>query len=412
MADDADSTAPFKPAGTSVASATPLALPILIALSIGHGLNDLMQSVLVAIYPLIKPAYGLSYAQIGIIGATFNITGSLLQPFIGMWTDRRPQPFSLMVGMGCTMCGLLLLGFAPAYGVIVIAAAMIGIGSSIFHPEASRIARFASGGRYGLAQSLFQTGGNTGSSLGPLLTALIIVPLGQHSASGFAVVALIGMLLLGWVGMWYRDWLATHARTGAKRVVAAGPQLSPMRIWISIGILVTLMFSKFVYMASLNSYYTFYLIEHFGLSVQNAQLCLFVFMAATAAGTILGGPIGDRIGARRVILGSILGVLPFTLLLPYVNLTWTVLLSIPIGAILASAFSVIVVYAQSLLPGRVGLIGGLFFGLAFGMSGLAAASLGAIADVSGIEPVYRICAFLPALGLLAFWLPQLELRRR
>ena len=391
--------------------ATALALPIVLALSLGHGLNDLMQSVLVAIFPLIKETFTLSYTQIGFIGAVFSLTASVLQPIIGTLTDRHPQPFSLMVGMTCTMCGLLLLGFAPAYGVVLLAAAMIGIGSSIFHPESSRIARIASGGHYGFAQSMFQTGGNIGSSAGPLLAALIVVPNGQRSAAWFAVFALAGAALLGWVGGWYRDWLATHARASARRIAAMAPDLTDTQVWVSIAILVALMFSKFVYLASFQSYYTFYLIEHFGTSVTTAQYCLFVFLAATAAGTILGGPIGDRIGARTVILWSILGVLPFTLILPYANFTWTVLLSIPIGAILASAFSVIVVYAQSLLPGRVGLIGGLFFGLAFGMSGLGAAGLGALSDHIGLEPVYRICAFLPAIGLLALGLPRLGGRK-
>ena len=388
-----------------------LVLPVLFAVSVGHGLNDIMQSVLVAIYPLIKPAYNLSYAQIGLIGAVFSITASVLQPIVGTLTDRWPQPFSLMIGMACTLCGLLLLGFAPGYGLILIAAAMIGTGSSIFHPDASRIARIASGGRYGLAQSMFQTGGNVGTSIGPLLAALIIVPNGQGSAAWFAVIALAGAVLLGWVGTWYRDWLATHARAGAKKAVSLASGLTPGQVWVSIGILVALMFSKFVYMTSISSYYTFYLIEHFGTSVRTAQYCLFVFLAATAAGTMLGGPIGDKIGPRNVILASILGVLPFTLVLPYVDFTMTVLLTIPIGLILASAFSVMVVYAQSLVPGRVGLIGGLFFGLAFGSSGVAAAGLGALADHTGIEPVYRICAFLPAIGLLALALPRVEGRR-
>jgi MFS transporter, FSR family, fosmidomycin resistance protein len=402
----AESAAPV-----AAAPASALAMPILLALSLGHGLNDVMQSVLVAIYPLIKPAFDLSYAQIGLIGAVFHVTASVLQPIVGAVTDKRPQPFSLMIGMACTMCGLLLLGFAPAYGLVLIAAAMIGTGSSIFHPDASRIARLASGGRFGLAQSMFQTGGNIGTSIGPLLAAAIIVPNGQHSAAWFAVIALFGAALLGWVGTWYQNWLASHARAGARKAVAIANGLTSRQVTASIAILVALMFSKFVYMTSISSYYTFYLIEHFGTSVQTAQLCLFVFLASVAAGTMLGGPIGDRIGARRVILVSILGVLPFTLLLPYVNFIWTVLLTIPIGLILASAFSVMVVYAQSLVPGRVGLIGGLFFGLAFGCSGVAAAGLGALADQTGITLVYRICAFLPAIGLLALALPKFDVRK-
>jgi MFS transporter, FSR family, fosmidomycin resistance protein len=403
----------MKPATVAAAPspATALAMPILLALSIGHGLNDIMQSVLLAIYPIIKTSFQLSYTQVGLIGALFHITASVLQPIVGTITDKRPQPYSLMVGMGCTMCGLLLLGFAPAYLWVLVAAAMIGTGSSIFHPEASRIVRFASGGRYGLAQSMFQTGGNLGTSLGPLLAALIIVPNGQASASWFAGIALVGALLLGWVGGWYRDWLATHASAGPKKAVAAAHGVSDATVWTSIAILVALMFSKFVYLASLQSYYTFYLIEHFGVSVQTAQLCLFLFLAAAAAGTMLGGPIGDRIGARTVILWSILGVLPFTLVMPYANFLGTVLLTIPIGLILASAFSVMVVYAQSLVPGRVGLIGGLFFGLAFGAAGVGAAALGLLADHTSIEFVYRLCAFLPAIGVLALWLPKLGVRR-
>ena len=405
-ADDAKPNTDTAVAAVPGRPATAVALPILLALSLGHGLNDLMQSVLVAIYPIIKPAFDLSYTQIGLIGALFSCTGSILQPIVGTLTDRRPQPYSMMVGMGCTMSGLLLLGFAPAYWVILLAAALIGIGSSIFHPEASRIARIASGGRYGLAQSMFQTGGNIGTSIGPLLAALIVVPYGQRSASFFAVVALGGALLLGWAGRWYKAWLEAHARTGSARTAMAETGLTPTRVWISIAILVALMFSKFIYMASLSSYFTFYLIEHFHVTVDTAQYCLFLFLAATAAGTMLGGPIGDRIGARNVILASILGVLPFTLILPYANFFWTLVLSVPIGLILASAFSVIVVYAQSLVPGRVGLIGGLFFGLAFGASGIGAAGLGALADRIGLDAVYQICAWLPAIGLLALWLPR------
>ena len=409
-ADDAATVA--APAGAAkAASLGGLALPVLLALSLGHCLNDLMQSVLTAIYPIIRTSYSLSYAQIGLIGATFSLTASILQPIVGYLTDRRPQPYSLAAAMATTMCGLLLLGFAPSYGVILLAAGVIGTGSSIFHPESTRIVRYASGGRYGMAQSLFQTGGNTGSAIGPLLAALIVSPNGQTSAAWFAVVALVGMALLTWVGGWYSQWLATHAKATAKTAAAAVAGLTERQVWASIVILIVLTFSKFVYLSSLQNYYTLYLIDHFGVTVQNAQLCLFLFLAATAAGTMLGGPIGDRIGARTVILGSILGVLPFTLLLPYANFFWTLVLTVPIGIILASAFSVIVVYAQTLLPGRVGLIGGLFFGLAFGMSGLAAAGLGKLADMTSLETVYRICAFLPAIGLAALWLPNFGGRR-
>jgi FSR family fosmidomycin resistance protein-like MFS transporter len=390
----------------ATAAAGTLALPILLALSLSHGLNDIMQSVLVSIYPIIKPAYGLSYTQVGLIGATFHVTASILQPIVGTITDRRPWPFSVTVGMACTCAGLLLLGFASTYPLILLAAATIGTGSSIFHPESSRIARFASGGRFGLAQSLFQTGGNIGSAIGPLLAALIIVPDGQRSAAWFALIALVGAGILTWVGAWYRDWLATHARSAAAKAKAAVTGLSPARIWTSIGILVVLMFSKFAYMTSISSFYTFYLIEKFGLTVQQAQYALFVYLAAIAAGTFLGGPLADRIGTRRVILGSILGALPFTVLLPFANLFWTLVLTVPIGLIISSAFSVIVVTAQVLVPGRVGLISGLFFGLAFGFGGVAAGGLGMLADHIGIEAVYRLCAWLPALGLLALWLPK------
>ena len=400
------------PAVASLPStAQELALPILLALSLGHCLNDLMQSLISAIFPLIRANYNLNYTEIGLIGATFSLTASILQPIVGLQTDKRPQPFSLSVGMGATLLGLLLLGSAGSFAVILVAAALMGTGSSIFHPESTRIARYASGGRFGLAQSLFQTGGNVGTSLGPLLATLIVVPNGQASVAWFALVALAGMGLLGWVGTWYREWLATHVRVarGATTAVAAG--LTSAQVSVSLAILIALMSSKFVYLSSLQNYYQLYLIDHFKVPVETAQYSLFLFLAATAAGTILGGPIGDRVGARRVIFGSILGVLPFTLLLPYANFFWTLVLTVPIGAILASAFSVIVVYAQSLLPGRVGLIGGLFFGLAFGMSGLAAGGLGKLADMTSLETVYRICAFLPAIGLAALWLPRLEAKK-
>jgi len=388
-----------------------LALPILLALSLGHCLNDLMQSLIAAIFPLIRTSYGLSYTQIGLIGATFSITASILQPIVGILTDKKPQPYSLAAAMVLTMSGLLMLGFATSYPLIIGAAALVGTGSSIFHPESTRIARYASGGRYGLAQSMFQTGGNIGTSLGPLLATLVVLPRGQGSVAWFALVALAGMGLLGWVGDWYRRWLSTHVRAARGNAATMAAGLASAQISISLAILVALMFSKFVYLSSLQNYYQLYLIDHFGVSIGMAQYSLFLFLAATAAGTILGGPVGDLIGSRRVILGSILGVLPFTLLLPYANFLWTLVLSVPIGVILASAFSVIVVYAQNLLPGRVGMIGGLFFGLAFGMSGLAAAGLGWLADMTSLDTVFRICAVLPAIGLLALWLPRLEVGR-
>ena len=388
-----------------------LAIPVLLALCLGHCLNDLMQGVLSGINPIVRESFKLTYTQIGLIGATFSLTGSVLQPLVGFWTDRHPQPFSLAIGMCTTLCGLILLGFAPNFAGVVLAAGTIGVGSAIFHPEATRIARFASGGRYGLAQSMFQTGGNTGTAIGPLLAAQIVTPYGQSSAAWFALVALAGAGLLSWVGNWYKNWLLAHpklARGGA--AMAAG--LTERQVYGSLAILIALMFSKFVYLSSLQNYYALYMIDHFHVSVGTGQMCLFLFLAATAAGTILGGPIGDRIGARQVIMISILGVLPFTLLLPYADFFWTLVLSVPIGLILASAFSVMVVYAQNLLPGRIGLIGGLFFGFAFGMSGLAAAGLGKLADLTSIETVFKICSVLPAIGLLALCLPQLDGQRK
>lgn len=389
------------------AAASPLAFGILVALALSHGLNDLMQSVLIAIYPILKQSLSLNYTQVGLIGGVFHVTASVLQPIIGHTTDRRPMPYSVALSSVCTLAGLILLGFAPTYGVVLIAASMIGVGSSIFHPESSRIARIASGGRFGLAQSLFQLGGNAGTAIGPLLAALIIVPNGQSAAAWFAGFALIGLCLLSWAGHWYRNWLAERTAAGKTKVVGAAPHgLPSTTVLVSLAILVVLMFSKFFYLAGFSTFFTFYLIDQFGVSVQHAQILLFVFLAASAAGTILGGPIGDRIGARRVIFFSILGALPFTLALPFANLLWTVVLSIPIGVIMASAFLAIVVYAQSLLPGRVGLISGLFFGLAFGFGGVGAALLGVVADWQGVPFVYQLCAALPALGLLAFFLPR------
>ena len=399
---------------TSVAAAAPAAvrheaaaLTILGALSLSHGLNDLIQSLLPAIYPLLKDAYALDFAQIGLITVAFQGTASILQPLIGLYTDKYPKPYSLTIGMGCTLAGLLLLSVASSYPVILLAAALVGLGSSIFHPESSRMARLASGGRHGFAQSLFQVGGNVGSAVGPLLAAFIVVPNGQKSVAWFSIVALIGMAVLFNVGRWYAARLRT-APAKSTRSFAAGPALPQGVVLRALAILIALMFSKFVYLASMSTYLTFYLIKKFEVSVPASQLYLFLFLGATAAGTFLGGPIGDRIGRKPVIWWSIAGVLPFTLLLPHVNLFWTAALTIPIGLVLASAFSAIVVFAQDLVPGRTGVIAGLFFGLAFGMGGVGAAVLGEVADRYGIAFVFQICAFLPALGLLAAFLPNMK----
>ncbi|MDP9053124.1 MAG: MFS transporter [Acidobacteriota bacterium] len=384
--------------------------PILAAISFSHLLNDMIQSLLPAIYPILKSNFHLDFAKIGMITLTTQLTASLLQPLIGLYTDRKPQPYSLPFGMGFTLIGLALLSAASNYAFILIAAGLIGMGSAVFHPESSRVARMASGGRHGLAQSLFQVGGNAGSSLGPLLAAFIVLPRGQHSIVWFTLAAFLAIVLLTNVGAWYtrREASGMAARS---RTTLIHPALSPGRIAVSLGVLFALMFSKFFYMASLSSYYTFYLIGKFHVSVENAEIHLFIFLGAVAAGTIVGGPIGDRIGRKYVIWCSILGVLPFTLLLPYANLFWTGILSVVIGLILASAFSAIVVYAQELVPGRVGMISGLFFGLAFGMGGVGAAFLGKLADRHGIYFVYQLCAFLPAIGLLTGLLPNLDRRR-
>jgi len=380
------------------------ALGILGAISVCHGLNDLMQSVLPATYPLLKDAYHLSFGQIGLITFANQVTASLLQPVVGTFTDRRPKPYSLSTGMAFTLVGLLLLSVAPTFLAILAAVAMVGIGSSIFHPESSRVARLASGGRHGFAQSLFQVGGNVGTSMGPLLAAYIVVPFGQRSIAAFSVVALVSMTILFKVGTWYREHIVASAKAKAAAVHAAVPG----RVKIALTILMLLVFSKNVYLASLTSFYTFYLIHKFNLSVQSAQLHLFVLLGAAAAGTFIGGPVGDRIGRKYVIWASILGVLPFTLALPYANLLWTEILTVLIGLVLASAFSAIVVFAQELVPGRVGAISGMFFGFAFGAGGVGAAMLGRLADATSIDVVFKVCAFLPAIGLLTWFLPNIE----
>jgi len=383
------------------------AFTVLAAISFCHLLNDMLQSLLPATYPILKSQFGLDFGQVGLIALTNQITASVLQPVIGHYTDRRQQPFSLAIGMGFTLCGMVILGMARSFPLLLVAAALVGVGSAVFHPESSRVARMASGGRHGLAQSVFQVGGNAGSSLGPLLAAFIVVPRGQGSIAWFSIAALCAMVVLFNVGRWYQ---VQHRslQEAPHRIAEHYVGLSRRQVRTALGVLIALIFSKYFYLASLGSYYTFFLIEKFGLSIQRAQIQLFVFLGAVAVGTIIGGPVGDRIGRKHVIWWSILGVLPFTIMLPYANLFWTGVLSVVIGVILASAFSAILVFAQELVPGRVGLISGLFFGFAFGLGGLASALLGALADRTSVAFVYRVCSFLPALGLLAAFLPNID----
>ncbi|HQT63177.1 MAG: MFS transporter [Acidocella sp. 20-57-95] len=388
------------------ANITRTVFPVLGAVSLCHMLNDMMQSLLPAIYPILKGGFNLNFAQVGLLTLVFQITASLLQPMIGRFTDRRPMPYSLPFGMGFTFTGLLTLGFAPSYPVLLLGAALLGIGSSIFHPESSRIARLASGGRHGLAQSIFQVGGNFGQSLGPLLAAFIILPRGQQSISYFGVLALVAMGILTLLSHWYTQ--NGNTKPVARKAAARHSSLSAPQVKAAMAVLIALMFSKFFYLSSFINYYVFYLIQHFHLTTQDAQVDLFIFMAASAAGTVLGGPIGDKIGRKPVIWASIAGVIPFTMVLPYVGLNATILLSVIIGLVLSSAFSAIVVYAQELMPGQVGMVSGLFFGLAFGLGGIGAAALGELADLTSITFVYRICAFLPFIGLLTALLPNLS----
>jgi len=385
---------------------------VLGAISLSHLLNDTIQALVPAIYPLLKESFALSFSQVGLMSMTLLVTASVLQPIVGLYTDRHPLPYSLVAGMAFSLAGLLVLANARTFPGLIGGASLMGIGSAVFHPESSRVARMASGGRHGLAQSLFQVGGNLGSSFGPLLGAFLVLPHGQSSIAWCSLIALAGMVVLWKVGGWYgRNRASLPKPSAAQTATDAATGLTSARVGWSIAILGALIFSKYFYLAGLNSYYTFYLISKFHVSVRTAQLDLFVFLGAVAAGTILGGPIGDRFGVRYVIWGSILGVLPFTLVLPYASLFWTPILTIVIGLILASAFSAIVVYAQELVPGRVGLISGVFFGFAFGMGGLGAAVLGKLADGIGIESVYRICAFLPAIGILAILLPDIDKQR-
>ena len=385
--------------------------PILLTISLCHLLNDTIQSLIPSIYPIVKNSFHLSFTQIGLITLTFQMAASLLQPFVGLYTDRKPQPFSLATGMGITLCGLVLLSTASSYAIILVSVAMIGIGSSVFHPEASKVAFMASGGRRGLAQSIFQVGGNVGSSIGPILAALIIVPFGQLSILWFSLLAMLAIALLISVGKWYQQNIHRIKPKGKSMHAVRAVPVSQKRILLSILILVVLIFSKYFYLACMTSYFTFYLIDKFHLSVQGSQLHLFIFLFAVAAGTFFGGPIGDRFGRKYVIWFSILGAAPFTLLLPHVNLFWTSVLSVIIGFILASAFSAILVYAQELLPGKVGLVSGLFFGLAFGMGGIGSALLGNLADYTSINFVFQVCAFLPLIGLLTAFLPNLHTRK-
>lgn len=390
------------------AKQTPVAVTtfaVLAALSVSHLLNDTVQSLIAAVYPVLKESYALTYTQIGLITLAFQLTASILQPVVGLYTDRRPLPFSLTLGMSVTLGGLLLLSVADTFPLILMAAALVGLGSAVFHPEASRVARLASGGRHGFAQSLFQVGGNAGSALGPLLAAFVVVPWGQGSLAWFSAAAVAGMVILFRVGHWYRAHLADRA---ARKAPAARSPVPPRQAAFAIGVLLCLIFSKYFYLASLSSYYTLYLIDTFGVSAADSQLRLFAFLGAVAAGTLLGGPVGDRVGFKAVIWGSILGVLPFTLALPYANLFWTTVLTVPIGLILASAFSAIMVYAQELLPSRVGMVAGLFFGFAFGMGGVGAAVLGWLADQTSLGYVYHVCSFLPLIGLLTALLPNLR----
>ena len=382
---------------------------ILFALSFSHLINDTIQSLVPSVYPILKTSYHLDFGQIGLITLAFQLTASFLQPVVGIVTDKRPAPFSLAAGMAFSLAGLILLSRAGSFHALLVAAAMVGVGSSIFHPEASRIARAASGGRYGFAQSLFQVGGYWGAALGPLLAAFIVVPHGQRSIEWFAGIALVGILTLSTVGLWYHRHIS--GRRGVARRATAPVALPRRTVASAVAILLVLIFSKFVYMASLSSYYTFYLIHKFGVDVQTAQYFLFAFLMATAVGTFFGGPIGDRFGRRMVIWGSILGVLPLTLAMPYLNLPLTGACAVLIGLVLSSAFPAIIVFAQELMPARVGTVTGLFFGFAFGMGGIGAAGLGELADWTSITTVYRVTAFLPAIGLLAWFLPRMERHR-
>ncbi|HAU8265865.1 TPA: MFS transporter [Kluyvera intermedia] len=393
---------PLTPSSGAVPKAR-TAFGILGAISVSHLLNDMIQSLILAIYPLLQNEFSLSFLQIGMITLTFQLSSSLLQPIVGYWTDKHPMPWSLPIGMCFTLSGLVLLALSGSFETVLIAAALVGTGSSVFHPESSRVARMASGGRHGLAQSIFQVGGNFGSSLGPLLAAIIIAPYGKGNVAWFVLAVLLAIVVLAQVSRWYA---AQHRVNKGKKAATIITPLPRNKVILAVCILLVLIFSKYFYMASISSYFTFYLMHKFDLSIQNAQIHLFIFLFAVAAGTVIGGPVGDKIGRKYVIWGSILGVAPFTLLLPYATLFWTGVLTVIIGFVLASAFSAILVYAQELLPGRIGMVSGLFFGFAFGMGGLGAAVLGVVADHTSIDLVYKICAYLPLLGILTIFLPD------
>ena len=393
--------------GSGTVSAQAATMPILLSLSFCHLLNDLIQSLIPALYPLLKTEFNLDFAQIGLITLAFQLTASLLQPTVGFYTDKKPQPYSLAIGMGSTLIGLLLLSVASSYTVVLIAAALVGTGSAIFHPEASRVARMASGGRYGTAQALFQVGGNAGQAIGPLLAAFIVLPHGQGAIAWVSMAALVAMAFLTRVGMWYGANLRPAKKSGHASTESKDSGLPRVRVLFLITVLMVLLFSKNVYTSSLTSFFTFYLIERFDLPVQAAQIQLFIFMAAIAVGTLVGGALTDRIGRRPMIWISILGVLPFTMAMPYADLFWTGVLTIIIGMLTASAFPAVLVYAHEVMPGRVGLVSGMFFGFAFGLGGLGAAVMGGLADVYGIAVVYKICSFLPILGVVAWFLPDM-----
>ena len=403
-------TQPQSVTAKNIAGAT--VFPILLSISFSHLLNDSIQSLIPSIYPLVKKSFSLSFTQVGLITLTFQLAASLLQPFVGFYTDKHPKPFSLAVGMGFTLIGLIFLSFSQSFSTTLISVGLIGIGSSIFHPEASKVAYMASGGKRGLAQSIFQVGGNAGSALGPLLAAIIIVPYGRTHIIYFGALALIAIMLLTAIGNWYKNNMHLIKPKNSGNLTENAPLLSKKKITLSVGILLLLIFSKYFYLASMTSYYTFYLINKFGVSVQNSQVHLFIFLGAVAAGTFIGGPLGDKFGRKYVIWFSILGVAPFTLLLPYASLFWTSILSVVIGFILASAFSAILVYAQELLPGKIGTVSGLFFGFAFGMGGIGSAVLGVLADHTSISYVYKVCAFLPLIGIITGFLPDIGSKKR
>lgn len=382
--------------------------PILFTISFAHLLNDLMQSVIPAVYPIIKDKYDFSFTQIGVITFVFQLTASILQPFVGAYTDKKPKPFSLALAMTFTSLGIIALSLASSFYFFLVAVALFGLGSSVFHPEASRVAYLASGGKKGLAQSIFQVGGNTGTAIGPLLAAVIVLTYGQHSMIWFCVISMIGVAILIRIGRWYRGRLYLRRTNPSSVVAEAAPGLSKGQVHFAIGILLTLIFSKYFYMAGMINYYTFFLIDKFGISVRESQYCLFSFLAAVALGTIIGGPLGDRFGRKYIIWFSILGASPFTLMLPHANLFWTIVLAIVIGVIIASAFSAILVYATDLVPGKIGTMSGLFFGFMFGMAGIGSAVLGWMADEISIEYVFRVCAYLPLIGIVATFLPNIR----